>query len=83
MKACQQNTPTNILLILLGHSFAVLTKNDTNIETSESAEKMHIGMGIGASATNEAPAWKPLPKRLQIPKAVPQSAVGNTHGVAQ
>ena len=53
------------------------------MDTSARAEKILIGMGIGESATNEAPAWKPLPKRLQIPKAVPQSAVGNTHGVAQ
>ena len=51
------------------------------ILATEKREKISMGLGMTNSAMIGAEIEKALPNRLQIPKAVPHSVIGNINGV--
>ena len=51
------------------------------IATAAKPQKISIGRGIASSAMIGPVACENLPKRLQMPKAVPHNVIGKTQGV--
>ena len=65
----------------MGQLSLILTRRHRITDERESEVNKAIGIGIGFSAINGAEIVMNLAKQLQIPKAVPQSYIGNTKGV--
>ena len=65
----------------MGQLALILTKRHNITDERESEVNRAIGIGIAVSAAYGAAIAMNLAKQLQIPKAVPQSYIGNTNGV--